>query len=46
MDFWKALKWETGTAIIWDRSIPHSSNNFLNSNVISKTGLSIFFNRK
>ena len=45
MEFWKAIKWKVGNVIIWDRSIPHSSNNFLKSNVISKTGLSIFFNR-
>ena len=37
---------ECGTAIIWDRSILHSSDNFLDSKVSSKTRLSIFFNRK
>ena len=46
LKFWKAIKWKIGNAIIWDRSIIHSSNNFLKHKAYSKIGLSIFLNRK
>ena len=46
LKFWKAIKWKIGNAIIWDRSIIHSSNNFLKHKAFSKIGLSIFLNRK
>jgi len=46
LKFWKAVKWKIGNAIIWDRSILHSSNNFLKHKTHSKIGLSIFLNRK
>ena len=46
LKFWKAIKWKVGNAIIWDRSIIHSSNNFLKHKAFSKIGLSIFLNRK
>lgn len=46
LKFWKAVKWEVGDVIIWDRNIIHCSNNFLTSDVSSKIGLSIFLNRK
>lgn len=44
--FWKAIKWKIGNAIIWDRSIIHSSNNFLKYKAYTKIGLSVFLNRK
>lgn len=46
LDFWKALEWKEGRLIVWDRSLVHSSSNFLNLKVKSKVGISIFFNRK
>ena len=46
LKFWKAIKWKVGNAIIWDRNIIHSSNNFIKFNVSSKIGLSVFLNRK
>ena len=46
LKFWKAIKWKIGNAIIWDRSIVHSSNNFLKYKAHTKIGLSIFLNRK
>ena len=46
LKFWKAIKWKIGNAIIWDRSIVHSSNNFLKYKAYNKIGLSIFLNRK
>ena len=44
--FWKSIKWTCGNAVIWDRSIVHSSDNFLKTNILSKRGISIFFNIK
>ena len=46
LKFWKAIKWKIGNAIIWDRSVIHSSNNFLKYKAYTKIGLSIFLNRK
>ena len=46
LKFWKAIKWKVGNAIIWDRNIIHSSNNFIKFNVSSYIGLSVFLNRK
>ena len=46
LNFWKAIKWKVGNAIIWDRSVIHSSNNFLKHKAYSKIGLSIFLNKK
>ena len=45
LEFWKAIKWKVGNMIIWDRSIPHTSSNFLKDKTVSKTGVGIFFNR-
>ena len=45
LEFWKAIKWKVGNMVIWDRSIPHASSNFLKSNIVSKMGIGIFFNR-
>ena len=36
------FEWEIGSALIWDRSLIHSSDNYLKNNVISKLGISIF----
>ena len=44
--FWKSMKWTCGNAIIWDRSIVHSSDNFVKSNTLSKRGIAILFNIK
>ena len=46
LDYWKSIKWKCGNAIVWDRTILHASNDFIKSNVNSKIGLSIFFNRR
>ena len=38
----KAVKWELGKLIYWDRCRIHSSDNFLNNGVLYKTPLALF----
>jgi len=38
----KVISWEVGSIYTWDRSRIHCSDNFLKSNVISKTCMALF----
>jgi len=38
----KVLSWEAGSLLYWNRTRIHSSDNFLRSNVISKTAIVLF----
>ena len=38
----QVISWEVGSLMTWDRSRIHCSDNFLKSNVISKTCMALF----
>ena len=38
----KALEWNVGNLIYWDRIRIHSSDNFLKNNIFSKTAIALF----
>ena len=42
----KAISWDLGALIYWDRIRIHSSGNFLKNGIISKTCIALFTSKK
>ena len=42
LEIYKALEWNVGDLIIWDRTLIHASDNFLKNDIESKTFIAIF----
>ena len=42
----KVIEWKIGSLSFWDRCRIHSSDNFLENNVLHKTALAMFTSKK